>query len=463
MTIHEKKMKAATVLGSTTNEKRMEEIYRHFQEDITKNIEMVDISAIKVPEEYPRISDKKQIAKLVVAYKSAGYSYPVQITRDFELIAGRARLEALSSIGETKIPAVILDDVTPEERTALRIMDNRLAQDGTWNKTVLQKQVKTLEKTVFTKQVLGFENVEHEKLFMKPIEKKPEETKQQEEEKKPSWIDENIEPRAKLGDLWRCGDHLVFCGNALIRSSYEIVLKGEKARVCVTDQPYNRDKDDIGNNGKTKHENFVMGSGEMSEEQFRDFIRTYMSLLIEFSIDGSLHYLYTDWQGLYRLLDIGYKQYTELKNIAVWVKTPGMGAMYRSSHEMVAIFKNGKAKHANNIQLGKFGRFRTNVWNEPSVHATNPGTLDLLKLHPTCKNVAQIHSLLEDCSEENEIVLDCFGGSGTTLLAAERSKRRARLIELNPRFVDVILYRFEQETGKTAKLEGNYRGENHEK
>lgn len=344
---------------------------------------MIDISAIKIPEEYPRISDKKQIAKLVVAYKSAGYSYPVQITRDFELIAGRARLEALSSIGETKIPAVILDDVTPEERTALRIMDNRLAQDRTWNKTVLQKQVKTLEKTVFTKQVLGFENVEHEKLFMKPIEKKPEETKQQEEEKKTSWIDENIEPRAKLGDLWRCGDHLVFCGNALIRSSYEIVMKGEKARVCVTDQPYNRDKDDIGNNGKTKHENFVMGSGEMSEEQFRDFIRTYMSLLIEFSIDGSLHYLYTDWQGLYRLLDIGYKQYTELKNIAVWVKTPGMGAMYRSSHEMVAIFKNGKAKHANKIQLGKFGRFRTNVWNEPSVHATNPGTLDLLKLHPT--------------------------------------------------------------------------------
>ena len=139
-----------------------------------------------------------------------------------------------------------------------------------------------------------------------------------------------------------------------------------------------------------------------------------------------------------------------------------MGAMYRSSHEMVAIFKNGKSKHTNNIQLGKFGRFRSNVWNEPSVHATNPGTLDLLKLHPTCKNIAQVQSLIEDCSDENEIVLDCFGGSGTTLLAAERSKRRARLIELNPRFVDVILYRFEQETGKTAKLEGNYGGQDHE-
>lgn len=454
-----KKLNSATVLGSTMNEKRMEEIYRHFQEDITKNIEMVEIEKVIIPQEYPRSHDKKQIAKLVAAFRAAGYCVPIIITRDLELIAGRARLEALIVMKEKIVPAVILDDVTPEERIALRIMDNRLSQDGTWVKTVLQKQVKSLEKTIFTKQVLGFENVEHEKLFMNLPEKTSKEVDQEEDI---SWIDKNIPPRAKLGDLWRCGNHFVFCGDALKRISYEIVMKDEKARVCVTDQPYNRDKNDIGNNGKTKHENFVMGSGEMSEDQFREFIKTYMSLMIEFSVDGSLHYLYTDWQGLYRLLDVGYKQYTELKNIAVWVKTPGMGQLYRSSHEMVAIFKNGKAKHTNNIQLGKFGRFRSNVWDEPSVHATNPETLELLKFHPTVKNCAQIHSILEDCSEENEIVLDCFGGSGTTLLAAERSKRRARLIELNPRFVDVILYRFEQETGKTAKLEGNYGGQDHE-
>ena len=207
-----KKLNSATVLGSTMNEKRMEEIYRHFQEDITKNIEMVEIEKVIIPQEYPRSHDKKQIAKLVAAFRAAGYCVPIIITRDLELIAGRARLEALIVMKEKIVPAVILDDVTPEERIALRIMDNRLSQDGTWVKTVLQKQVKSLEKTIFTKQVLGFENVEHEKLFMNLPEKTSKEVDQEEDI---SWIDKNIPPRAKLGDLWRCGNRMGFCAAVL--------------------------------------------------------------------------------------------------------------------------------------------------------------------------------------------------------------------------------------------------------
>jgi len=200
-----------------------------------------------------------------------------------------------------------------------------------------------------------------------------------------------------------------------------------------------------------------MASGEMTDSEFAEFISNFMRNLIKFSINGSLHYLFIDWVGLNTLLTQGKKHYTELKNIAVWNKgVGGMGAMYRSQHEMVPIFKNGKAKHQNHIQLGKNGRYRTNVWDYPGIRATTPASLELLKLHPTGKAVSLLHDILLDASSKNDIVLDCFGGSGSTLLAAERCKRRARLIEISPRYVDVTIYRWENETGKTAKLVKNF-------
>lgn len=165
-----------------------------------------------------------------------------------------------------------------------------------------------------------------------------------------------------------------------------------------------------------------------------------------------------DFNGLNTLLNEGKKIYSELKNIAVWNKgVGGMGAFYRSQHEMVPIFKNGKAKHQNHIQLGKNGRYRTNIWDYSGIRVTNPGSLDLLRLHPTVKPVAMLHDILLDASSKNDVVLDCFGGSGSTLIAAERCKRRARLIEISPRYCDVIIYRWKQETGKTAKLVKNYK------
>ena len=200
-----------------------------------------------------------------------------------------------------------------------------------------------------------------------------------------------------------------------------------------------------------------MASGEMSDPEFGEFISQFMQNLAQFSVDGSLSYLFIDWRNLYILLNQGYKYYSELLNIAVWNKeTGGMGSFYRSKHELVAIFKKGKAKHQNHIQLGKNGRYRTNVWDYPGISATNPKSLELLKLHPTVKPVALLHDILLDASSKNDIVLDCFGGSGSTLLAAERCKRRARLIEINPRYVDVCIYRWEKETGKKVKLVKNY-------
>lgn len=272
-----------------------------------------------------------------------------------------------------------------------------------------------------------------------------------------SWLDANIPSKVKFGDLWRLGDHFIFCGDSLLAKSFELLMLGELAQIVITDPPYNcKIKGHVCGLGKTQHEEFAMASGEMTDSEFAEFISKFMQNLVKFSVDGSLHYLYMDWSGLNTLLTQGKKHYTELKNIAVWNKgVGGMRAFLRSSHEMIPIFKNGKAKLQNHIQLGKNGRYRTNVWDYPGIRATNPASLELLKLHPVVKGIPMLHDILLDALSKNDIVLDCFGGSGSTLLAAERCKRRARLIEISPRYVDVSIYRWEKETGKTAKLVKN--------
>ena len=237
-------------------------------------------------------------------------------------------------------------------------------------------------------------------------------------------------------------------------------MQGETAQIVVTDPPYNcKIKNFVCN---TNHKEFAMASGEMTDEQFAEFLNTILKNLHKNSSDGSLHYIFIDWRGINTVLNEGHKIYSELLNILVWNKgVGGQGALYRSQHELIPVFKK-KGKHQNNIKLGKFGRYRTNVLDYPGIRATNPDSLELLKLHPTVKSVPLIQDLLLDTSSKNNIVLDCFGGSGSTLIAAERCKRRARIIELDPRYCDVIIWRWQKETGKTAKLVKNIGEINHD-
>lgn len=163
-----------------------------------------------------------------------------------------------------------------------------------------------------------------------------------------------------------------------------------------------------------------------------------------------------DWRHINEILTAGMSVYSEFKNLCVWDKgTAGMGSLYRSQHELIFVFKNGTASHINNVALGVNGRYRTNVWKYPGMHASNPQAKTLVKLHPTVKPIPMIMDALLDCSAAGDIVLDSFGGSGSTLIAAERTKRKARLIELDPHYCDVILYRWEKLTGKSAELCAN--------
>ena len=433
---------------------------RHFEKmyinrrEHTDTLQLIDINLIVLKSKSLRKHSKKQLQKIKNAIQKVGYTNPILIDNKQNIIAGELRLLAMKELGYTQIPAIILDNLTQEEADAIRILDNRIAEDSEWNYENLKEKIEKLLSFDYTFEDLAFDTVDYDKIFL--ADDSDENKVHNSDKEDDSWLDANIPKRATFGDLWRLGDHFVLCGDSLLVKSFELLMQGELAQIVITDPPYNcKIKGHVCGLGKTQHEEFAMASGEMSNEEFAEFISKFMQNLVKFSIDGSLHYLYMDWAGLNTLLNQGKKHYTELKNIAIWNKSiGGMGTMYRSQHEMVPIFKNGKAKQ-NHIQLGKNGRYRTNVWGYDGIRATNPASLELLKLHPTVKPVPMLYDILLDASSKNDIVLDCFGGSGSTLLAAERCKRRARLIEISPRYVDVIIFRWEKETGKTAKLMKN--------
>jgi hypothetical protein len=206
--------------------------------------------------------------------------------------------------------------------------------------------------------------------------------------------------------------------------------------------------------GAIQHREFAMATGEMSEADFITFLTNVLGLSARYSRDGSLHYICMDWRHLPELQAAGDAVYTEQKNLCVWVKdNPGMGSFYRSQHELVLVFKHGTAAHRNNIQLGRHGRNRSNVWNYPGVNSfrrtSDEG--DLLALHPTVKPVKLVADAILDASARGDVVLDPFLGSGTTLIAAERVGRRCRGIELDPLYVDTIVRRWQALTGDVAR------------
>ncbi len=248
----------------------------------------------------------------------------------------------------------------------------------------------------------------------------------------------------------------MICGDALKTETFDRLLVDERARMVFTDPPYNVPIDGhVGGSGATKHREFIMASGEMSPEAFTGFLKTAFENLATYSHDGSIHYICMDWRHLEEMTAAGRSAYSEFKNLIVWAKdNGGMGTFYRSRHELVFAFKNGVAPHINNFELGQNGRYRTNVWEYRGVNTLRTGRMDELSLHPTVKPVAMIADAIRDVSERSGIVLDAFGGSGSTLIAAHKTGRRARLIELDPVYVDRIVRRWQDYAQDDAILDG---------
>jgi len=257
-----------------------------------------------------------------------------------------------------------------------------------------------------------------------------------------------------IGDVWQLGKHRVLCGNALIAENYERLMDGAKADLVITDPPYNVAIDGHASGlGKVHHREFAMASGEMSSGEFTEFLRKAMMLSRQSSQPSSLAYYFMDWRHMKQILAAGLEVHGEMMNLCVWAKSNGgMGSFYRSAHELIFLFKNGSASHRNNVQLGKFGRYRTNVWNYPSANTFSRSGPDgdLLALHPTPKPVALIADAIKDSTARGALILDPFLGLGTAVIAAERTGRVCYGLELDPLYVDALIRRWQRHTKREA-------------
>lgn len=401
---------------------------------------------------------EKQIQQIAKSISKLGFNNPILVDESGMVVAGHGRLEAAKKLGLQTVPTICLVHMTPEQVRAYIIADNKLAELAGWDNEILKIELYFLMNLDtdfgFDATITGFDIPEIDLIVNAEMIEDAKDDKEIEED----FLEAvDIPQKVKPGDNWQLGENLLICGDALKEESYKYLMGEELAEVAFVDYPYNvAVNGHICGKGKTKHDEFAMASGEMKKGDFTDFLATSMTLQKKYSKEGSIHFCCMDWRHITEITESAYNACLELKNLCVWDKgTGGMGSLYRSQHELIFVFKNVTAPHINNVELGVHGRYRTNVWKYRGMHASNPESKVLAKLHPTVKPVAMIMDALLDCSSLGGIVLDSFGGSGSTLIAAERTKRKARLIEIEPKYCDVTIYRWEQLTGKKAVLLGN--------
>jgi DNA modification methylase len=412
-------------------------------------IEWRRISALTPYGSNARTHSKKQVRKLADSIETFGFLIPIVIDPGGEIIAGHGRLEAVRLLGLETVPTIRIDHLTEEMKRAFRVADNHIATLADWDEGLLAVELQELVELDldFKIEATGFETAEID-LLIEGLEC----SEEPDDADDPPATSENEPVISRVGDLWLLGDNRLHCASALEASSFETLMTGNEAELVFTDPPYNVPiKGNVGGLGVVQHKDFVMAAGEMSESEFIEFLFTSLNLTAENSADGAIHFICMDWRHQRELLTVGRRVYSELKNLCVWAKTnAGMGTFYRSQHELVFAFKAGTAPHINNFELGQYGRHRSNVWTYAGVNSFGTDRLDELAMHPTVKPVAMVADAIRDCSRRNGIVLDPFAGSGTTIVAAEKTGRRAYAMELEPRYVDVAIRRWQNFTGEHA-------------
>jgi DNA modification methylase len=409
------------------------------------------ISTLKPNPRNARTHSRRQIDQIAESIRTFGFNNAILIDADGMIIAGHGRLEAAKKLGMTEVPTVCLSHMSEAQKRAYILADNRLAEKAGWDEEILAIEFQTLFEIApeLDLTITGFEIAEID-LIIGDHEDGP----------APDALDEvpEVTPQTPVvtqqGDLWHVGRHRVLCADATRPDSYATLLNGEPVQMTFTDPPYNvRISGHVSGLGKVQHAEFVMASGEMSETEFSDFLTTILKNVSAVSVDGAIAFVCMDWRHLYELFGAARTAGLARKNVCVWVKTnAGMGTFYRSQHEMIAVFKVGTTPHINSFELGQYGRRRTNVWTYPGVNSFGDGRNEALAMHPTVKPVRLVADAIKDCSKRNALILDPFLGSGTTLIAAETTGRRCAGLELDPRYVDTILRRWEQVTGDQAIL-----------
>jgi DNA modification methylase len=406
-------------------------------------------TSLKPHPQNPRVHSDKQVHQIAQSIETFGFNVPILVDDRQNVVAGHGRLLAAQKLGWRTVPVIELSHLSESQYKAFLIADNRLTENSSWDEQLLGEQLKVLSELEldFDLEVIGFETAEIDVLIdgLETI-SAPD-------------PDDRLPPLESSavtvsGDLWQLGKHRVLCGDSLVSENYERLMNGAKADLVITDPPYNVVVDGHASGlGKVHHREFAMASGEMSAGEFTEFLGKAMALSMLVSQPGSLAYYFMDWRHMRQILVAGLVVYGEPKNLCVWAKNNGgMGSFYRSAHELIFLFKNGEASHRNNVQLGKFGRYRTNVWNYPSANTFSRSGPegDLLALHPTPKPVALIADAIKDSTRRGALILDPFLGSGTAVIAAERAGRVCYGLELDPIYVDAVIRRWQRRTKREA-------------
>ena len=396
-----------------------------------------------------RTHSKRQVRQIADSIREFGFTNPVLLgDGDNTIIAGHGRVQAAKLLGMTSVPTILLAHLSKDQIRAYVLADNKFSSNAGWNESILAIELQHLLtiQTDLDITITGFEVPEIDLILQQASE-----IPDQEDDVDASQTGPAV---TELGDLWALGDHRILCGNSLLEASFTCLLDGRQADMILCDPPYGIPIFGfVTGNGAMKHREFAMGCGEMTSEEFVQFLTQALQMLAQHSTDGSVHYVFMSWHHLQELLVAGREVYDDLLNIVVWAKDrAGMGSLYRSNHKFCPVFRHGKDSHLNNIQLGRWGRNRTNVWKYPAsqTFAKQGDERDLLSLHPTIKPTAMLADAILDCSARGDLILDSFLGSGSTLLAAERVGRLCYGIEIDPLYVDLSIRRWERSTGRSA-------------
>lgn len=414
-------------------------------------IKYLPLGALKPYPRNARTHSRKQIRQIASSIEEFGFTNPLIIDRSNMILAGHGRLEAAKMLALATVPCVRIETMSPAQKQAYVLADNKLALNAGWDEELLGEELRQLlaDDPSFDLDLTGFAVAEVDGLIEGLAVEEP-----------ASPRDEAMPPLAEgpsvacPGDVWQLGQHRLTCGDSLSKETVTALMAGETARMVFTDPPYNVP---IGGHvsglGKVQHREFAMASGEMSRDQFAGFLERAFRNLADHSTDGSIHFVCMDWRHMGEVLEAGQLVYQDLKNLMVWDKgTGGMGTFYRSRHELVFAFKKGTAPHINSFELGQHGRYRTNVWCYKGMNSFGAGRSEEIQLHPTVKPVAMIADAIKDVSRRGDIVLDLFGGSGSTLIAAHKTGRRGYLCELDPVYCDRIIRRWQSYAKDDAVL-----------
>lgn len=411
--------------------------------------QMVPLRALKPARRNARTHSKKQLKQIANSINHFGWLYPVLVDEELRILCGHGRWEAAKQLGSKEIPVRVMRGLSDAEKRALALADNKIPANAGWDRAVLAAELGELASLLPdcnpSLDITGFAAVEIDGLMTDF-----------------SDLDRDLadspcvvadQPISRRGELWQLGQHRVLCGDACNQSDWSALMGSDRAGMLIADPPYNVQIAKTLGRGKIKHREFAVASGEMSPAEFSDFLTRWMRLAVQFLTDGSMDYIFMDWRHLGEMYHAGQAVFGPLQNLVVWGKTnAGQGSFYRSQHELIFLYKNGDAPHLNNVELGRHGRNRSNLWTYAGVNTFRQGRLEELTAHPTVKPVALIADAIKDCTRRGDLVVDPFLGSGTTLLAAERVGRKAYGLEIDPLYVDAAIRRWQDVTKRDAIL-----------